>query len=132
MKETGKIIKMVVDIAEVEIEPSAACVRCKGCQVVSSGKMLLLAKNEIGAKVGDKIQVEIPESESIKASFLIFIFPLIALIVGYFIGVRLFVLEVFGIMFAIMFLGLSFLCLRLYDQLLKSRQDCRATIIAIE
>lgn len=91
MREQGIITKILGDkLAQVEFEAGAACAKCKACcHLVETGKMVVEARNEIGAKVGDKVEVHIPEKQVLTSAFLVYIFPLICLIGGYFLGIYL-------------------------------------------
>lgn len=130
MRENGRIIRLLDNnLAEVEFEATSACAKCKGCKVSEVGRMVLQATNQIGAKVGDPVLVEIPEAESIRATLLVFIFPVIGLVAGYFTGIRIFPdSEVMGIIGSITFLSITFLLLNIYDKKLAQKAECKASV----
>lgn len=130
MKTAGKISKLLPgNVAEVICEPNDACEKCKGCAMSSSGEIIVRAKNSIGAGAGDRVEIEIPEGEGIRAALMVFILPVIGLLAGYFFGKNLFLSESYGIIFALVFMALTFLALSVYDKYLSSKKECKASII---
>ncbi len=132
MKTNGKISKILPsNLAEVICEPNQACEKCKGCSMAGSGEIIVQAANEVGAKVGDRVEIDVPEAEGIKAALIIFIFPIIGLLVGYFIAQRFSETESAGVLGALMFMALTFLVLNLYDRYIRSKNKCIAKITKI-
>jgi len=66
------------------------------------------ALNELKAKAGDNVKVEIPPRNVLLASFLLFILPLIALMSGFFIG---------GVVWSFLFLFITYLLIFIYDRM---------------
>jgi sigma-E factor negative regulatory protein RseC len=94
------------------------------------------AINEIGARVQDLVEVEIPSGEVVKSSMVVYLLPVLMLIVGYLIGaagarwmVSETLSEVYGIMFAIVFLMFSFFVVRWYDKNIERKSALRAKIV---
>ena len=84
VKETGKVLRKIDPLTvEVEVKESSACAKCGICHFSKTGTLILDAKNEIGASVGDTVEVEVPEGSVVFSSLLIFIFPIIAFFIGY-------------------------------------------------
>jgi len=111
MLERGKVVEVLAgQKARVSFKSSAACVQCGIC-VRSGEKVWLTVRNEAGARTGDEVEVEIPVQNVFWGSFQIFILPIIALILGYLIG---------GVLWAFIFLGLSFVLLWAYDRFYRS------------
>lgn len=69
------------------------------------------AKNDIGASVGDVVEVEVPESQVIWASLLIFIFPIFVFFAGYIIK---------GFILGVIFLIVYLTFLYFYDKSTKT------------
>jgi len=111
MLERGKVLEVLAgQKARVSFKSSAACVQCGIC--TRSGETVwLVVQNVVGARVGDEVEVEIPVQNVFWGSFQIFILPIIALLLGYFLG---------GIPGAFIFLALSFLAIWLYDRFYRS------------
>ncbi|MBU0687740.1 MAG: SoxR reducing system RseC family protein [Candidatus Margulisbacteria bacterium] len=138
MREQGVVSKIISDkLAEVQFEPQAVCAKCKACcHLVETGKMVVEVWNDIGAKVGDPVEVEVPEKQVVASAFLIYIFPLICLILGYFVGsyfsqaMGIFKdSELLGIIIGFIFMALAFLALRVYDNYLRLSGKFKGKIV---
>lgn len=131
MKEIGRVVKIIKDgLAEVEFKSGSACAKCGKCSMGLSGEMFIEVENKIQSKSGDMVEVEF--LSVITSSFIIYILPIVFLVVGYFIGVLAFPLvpieismENLGIIFAVVFLFVSFALLKIYDLFVsKLRKPC--------
>ncbi len=135
MKETGRVTKIVKEgIAKVEFKSSSACAKCGRCSMGVSGEAFIEAANKVGAHVGDRVEVEI--SSVVSSSFIVYILPVIFIVLGYFIGVQVYPLEPFkismeslGIAFALIFLFISFILLRVYDLIISKKGRPCAEIV---
>jgi len=132
MEEKGRVVKVENGVAQVEMERTSACARCGICLQSSQGKSVLYLEDSLGAHPGDEVLVSVESKEVLKAAFLVYLFPLVALVAGYFLGRTVFKTEKAGILFA----GLGFLSalslLYLYDKRLKAQKSGQAKIIRIE
>ncbi|MCX5751498.1 MAG: SoxR reducing system RseC family protein [Candidatus Saganbacteria bacterium] len=85
MREEGAVKRIVSqNIAEVELLGGG----CKNCSCACQGKSgpkILQAINEINAKVGDKVEVEISSPKLLGAFLLVYILPILFLFLGYWI-----------------------------------------------
>lgn len=73
----------------VEATRSRSCEGCSSrgaCHVGMADTMEAHAINEAGARVGDRVLMEIPHQSFITVSLLIYIFPIVALVAGAFTG----------------------------------------------
>jgi len=129
MEETGKIIKKEKNIAFVEVKKG---LECKGCSMREAcpessqeGYKLLKVLNPIDADVDDKVMVECKPSRSVLSSFIIFIFPLIIMFVGYYIGVLLFgsEAEFKSILLSIVALVFAFIIIKFVDKYVISKKE---------
>jgi sigma-E factor negative regulatory protein RseC len=70
---------------EVVLGRHLECKQCGGCAVVSGSKeRRLRASNEIGARVGQKVEIEMDPRHAVGAAFVMFVLPVIAaLALGY-------------------------------------------------
>ena len=88
--EQGIVLRTESETAWVKTVRSNACEGCtaKGsCHSMSGGKeMEVKALNTAGARVGDRIVLSFQTASFLKATFLIYVFPIILLIVGAAIG----------------------------------------------
>jgi sigma-E factor negative regulatory protein RseC len=118
MQETGTIISIDGNNAVIQINRGEKCEGCNVCHAFGENKMRLEAVNNIGASVGDCVNVNIEPKNVIKSSMIIFVFPLLMLLVGYFIAIQ-FVppyTEGTGILGALIALALSFVIIKVTDK----------------
>ena len=88
--EQGIVIKTDSRTAWVKTNKSASCAGCsaKGsCHSKGAGEeMEVNAINEAGARKGDRIVLSFETSSLLKATFLLYVFPILLLIIGAAIG----------------------------------------------
>lgn len=91
MIEVGKVIDIENGNAKVHVARHAACGDCGACQIGKDNlNMILTAENNVGAKIGDFVQIELLTENFLFASFILYGIPLIALIFGISIGYYIF------------------------------------------
>lgn len=94
MEEIGIILKKENGFAVVEVRKGSECKACQAkdaCpESAQEGYKIIRAKNEINAEKGDKVLLECTPSTSLISSFVVFIFPLLFCIAGYFVGSAVF------------------------------------------
>ena len=133
MRESGVIISARGAFVNIQIERGEKCGECSACFIDTSGKMQVEARNDIGAKIGDRVEVEIEPKRVVGHSFLIFVFPILMMIAGYFVALQFRTIgdtgEGPGIVGAFTALLLSFGILRIFDSVWKSRHDSAARVI---
>ncbi len=84
VKEQGIIKQIKGKKAVIRIQQTSACAHCRSkasCDV-SKREMFIEVANNLGAKEGDLVELSVPEGTVLKLSFLIYIMPIIALIIG--------------------------------------------------
>ena len=132
MEEKGRIVKVEKGIAQIEMERTSACVRCGMCLQSSEDKsMILYVRDSIGARPGDEVIVSVESKEVLKAAFLIYLFPLVGLVAGYFLGRAVFGTEGTGILFAGVGFFSTLFFLYQYDKRLKGKKSKEAKISRI-
>ena len=91
--EQGIVIKADSRAEWVKTVKSGNCAGCTArgsCHTMGGDdEMEVRAINEVGAKVGDRIVLSFKTSSLLKASFLIYVFPILLLIVGAAIGQKM-------------------------------------------
>ncbi len=98
--EEGRVVRTDENRAWIQTIRSAACEHCKSrhtCHALGGGgnDMAVEAINTLGAREGDHVVVEFSTSSLLKGTFLIYILPILCLMIGAGIGVRL--SPVFGL-----------------------------------
>ena len=88
--EHGIVVRTDSGGAWVKTTRSGSCEGCSSrgaCHSLSGrGEMEVKAINEAGAKVGDRIVLSFETSSLLKATFLLYVFPVILLVIGALIG----------------------------------------------
>ena len=85
--EDGEVVNITGDTAHVRFVRSSACGRCKACGMLSGENQIIVqVDNVLGAAVGDRVAVSIRMQKALRASALAYVFPLLMLIAGVFVG----------------------------------------------
>lgn len=134
MREVGSVISVKDDAAVVAMPMSGDCERCGMCIATSDRKeVLLLARNDPGAKAGDLVEIEIGAGKMLAAAFIVYMVPVFMTIIGFFVGGA--VPGPSGgdlsITFAVGFLVLSFVCVWVYDLRLRKVERRQAVITRV-
>jgi len=80
-KAFGRVVKVNGDIAEVLIERGSMCgENCSSCGMCDKNRSKILAKNTVGAKIGDKVVLRAAENGGLKAAVLVYAVPVLILI----------------------------------------------------
>ena len=89
-KEEGVVIKTDTATAWIKTIKTSACASCSAkssCHTMGGGKeMEVEAINTAGARIGDRVVIGFETASLLKASFLLYVFPILGLILGAFIG----------------------------------------------
>lgn len=142
--EEGIVIKIgssATPTAWVKTTRSHACKSCASrdsCNAKEGDKdMEVEAINSAGAKVGDRIVLSIRTASLFKATFLIYIFPILAMLAGAFAGQQLALnlgrQDPSGIsaIMAFLFLGLAVLIVKLLGKAMSLKEEYTPTIVRI-
>ena len=88
--EKGIVTKLGSGTAWVRTLPSEACAGCSSCGTCNAQREEAEVEviNAVGAKIGDRILIDIKTSAFLKATFLLYVFPIIGLTVGAMLGVQ--------------------------------------------
>ena len=84
MNQQGYIVEIVDSVtAKLKLKRHFACTSCGKCATTSEEKYIIVeADNTIGAKVGDRVEVNMETVNVLKAAFIAYVTPLVALLVG--------------------------------------------------
>lgn len=133
INETGTVIQLkAADIAMVLCQKNSACAHCSAegvCNPGDTGQARTVeAYNSVGAQVGDQVRLSVSTRSFLRSSFLLYIVPLIALIIGAIIGQEIAPLLENGLdanaLSAIMgtvLMALSFLIIRMSNKRLSKK-----------
>lgn len=83
MKETGEVVEVIDNKVKIRMYRNTACGDCGACQVTPDQMRLTLeAENTLGAKPGDIVEVDMETVDFLSAVIIVYLYPLIALVVG--------------------------------------------------
>ena len=127
LEEAGFVLRVEGELAIVKTKRSTMCDGCGSggfCRALGGGSdMEVAARNEAGAKVGDEVRVTVPPKTFLKASFLVYMVPVAALIVGALLGSRLgpslsagVSSDLFAVVFGLILFFLSFALMRVWTK----------------
>ena len=119
MKTIATVIAVNGGLATVETQRTSACEGChksedgKGCSVCSlmggDRKLSAIAKNTVGAKVGDRVAIESATGRMLWYACLVFLLPLVVTLACYAIATQLTVNAVWHLLGALIgFVGTFF------------------------
>lgn len=88
MNKPGIVTAIHKNTAVVRLARHSACGECGACNHGGGDtkEMLVEALNEVGAAVGDQVLVDLESVQVVRAAFIFYAIPLIALLVGVFAG----------------------------------------------
>ena len=138
--EEGVVFKIDSETAWVKTTKTSACKACaarSSCHSLGGGKeMEVEAINRAGAKVGQKVVLSFDTSPLLKATFLLYVFPIITMLVGALIGQKMAISLNFdtSMLSAIMgfsFFGLTLLFVRSKGNKLAKKDEYQPKIIRI-
>lgn len=138
--EEGIVFKHQLGTAWVKTQKTVACESCSAkssCSTLGGGKeMEVEAIDTVGTGVGDKVLVGFETSSLLKASFLLYIFPILCMIIGAIIGQKIalsiqFNPSAVSAVFAFLFLFLSFLVVRKTGSRLATKESYKPKVIRI-
>jgi sigma-E factor negative regulatory protein RseC len=87
--EKGIVAELSDNKAQVRIQKSSACASCEarhGCHIHNTKEMMVDVNNDLGAKLGDLVEISVPTWSFLRTSFLVYFLPVLALIFGAYAG----------------------------------------------
>ncbi|MFA6169348.1 MAG: SoxR reducing system RseC family protein [Candidatus Margulisiibacteriota bacterium] len=120
MIEIGEVIKLDGGQAEVLFQRNPACGNCTACRAQADGTLKTMADNAIGAKLGERVEVEFSSRSFARAALIVFGLPVVLLFLGYYLG---------GVLGALLFLLASFGLILILDRFFSKNNAPR--IIAL-
>ena len=136
MIENGVINKIQDNTAWLTVVKGEQCQGCNACSAFGEGSAELVARNEIAAKLGERVEVEIDPQKVVKHSAIVFLLPVFGLILGYFLGVSYLTKlglakEGAGILGSLGSMALNFVGIFVYDRKLGKSNEINARIIRV-
>jgi len=133
-QQEGIVLEVNNHMAKVKTSRHNDCENCGACP--GNSALVLEARNDIGAKPGQRVAIEIREINMLKAAFIVYILPLITVFIGvvaggFFaesFGYQPLVLQVIG---GVMAFVLSVLYIKFFDSAARSDVKMQPIIIRI-
>ena len=138
MEEIARVVKVEGENVIVEISSSSHCNSCNLCTTLSGDDTIktLTLSNTLSARENDLVKLGIKESRSILVSFIVYVFPLLMAIAGYFIGSELDTSErtprgdsIIAIMSSLLGLVFSFIIVHYLDKLWSRKKEFNPQLI---
>lgn len=129
MKQSGIVESVSGNIAVIRIQRMSSCGgdcgSCGGCDNIMSVK----AENAVGAREGDRVELEMSAGTIIGAAFMTYIIPIIAMIAGFAAGSVFFDAEWKNVLSGITAMAVSFIIISLYSR--KKSEKYKITVAKI-
>lgn len=132
MNQHGYIVEIVDSVtAKLKLKRHSACASCGKCATTSEEKDIIVeVDNTIGAKVGDRVEVNMESVNVLKAAFIAYTIPLVALLLGtvgtfYFLKVTSITknIEIISGLVGLIFTFTSFLILKKNDKKFRDSKE---------
>ena len=122
MKEEGFVKSVSGELCEVIVKRKSACgENCASCKAGCEAKEhLCIAKNLVGAKVGDKVFLEMDSKKVLKSAFLVYILPILAFLTVFVVAGEQGLNESMSALCAAGGSVIAFLCVSMYAKRKKS------------
>ena len=127
MIRTGEVVGVENGIVKVCFSRPEMCEKCNDC-MGGPRKEVFSIKGE--ARIGDEVDVQMPDVKILKASAIVFIIPLLCLLGGIAIGQFVFQSDTYAILIGLLFLSLSLVTIHIVDKALGKKESWRPKIVA--
>lgn len=141
IEEQGTIIRIVSGIAYISTEQGSECDSCGSkalCKPGEDKSMIVEAQNPIDAQVGERVLFTVGAATVLKAGMMLYLVPLLSFIagvvVGQVLGPKLLPdsnLDLVSGILGFVFVGASFLALRIYGKRAETDAAYRPTIVRV-
>ena len=138
--EQGIVIRTDTKTAWVKTKKTKACEGCSSrgaCSAMGGGEeMEVEAINAAGGRVGDHVVLSFETASLLKATFLVYVFPIIGLLIGALIGQKLALLFSFNesllsVISGLLLCGLALFFVKIKGNRMAQQEEYRPKIIRI-
>lgn len=122
MEESGTVVALEGGTARVRLLRRATCDKCGMCGMGQRPEVVVEVPNTAGAAPGDEVRLRVEDSSLLRAAFVAYLVPLLALIAGFLLVNRLLLAagvrgrELPAIAGGFLACALSYLYVRSYDR----------------
>ena len=133
MNREGIVLKKNIDdTIEVGLVKHTAWGNCGACQYgVENLESTVTVENEIGASLGDKIEITLGDQNVLGAAFIAYVIPLFVLIATINISIRVFGNELVAALLGISLTAITFLIIRSKDKKFRDSKKYLARAVSI-
>jgi len=139
MKREGRVVEVKGKKARVALLKHSACGNCGACHVGDENmKIDIEAINEVNAKVGDIVEIDLETPNVLMAAFIAYGIPFFALILGIYGGTKLLELlrvneniEVYSFSIGVVLLVISYFAIKMNEDNFKRSKKYYSKIIKI-
>ena len=132
--EQGIVVEVIDNVAKIRVGRHNDCKNCGACP--GSDSVIISATNKLGAKPGQRVAFQMKEVNVLRAAFVVFILPLLAIfigallggVIGGYIGLNIHVFQAIGGIFTFL---LSLVFIKLFDRATTKSQKTQPVIISI-
>lgn len=123
MEQLAEVKEITGQYALLQIKRHTTCKKCGKCQGAEDMKIKIRVDRDL--EIGDRILLEMGSAQLLGAAAFIYLFPLLALLLGYFLGSTYLYSflpwsgELAGALTGVACMGLSFLIIKIYDRRIK-------------
>ncbi|MCH5279286.1 MAG: SoxR reducing system RseC family protein [Christensenellaceae bacterium] len=117
LKSIGTVTELNGDKAKVVFKRSKACGNCKSCINFGTDEAIVEINNSLDAKVGDRVEIALHSSSMLKASLIMYGIPIVALLLGVYLGCK--INDIWGAVIGITAAILSLSVIRLFESKLS-------------
>ncbi|HZJ82232.1 MAG TPA: SoxR reducing system RseC family protein [Clostridia bacterium] len=137
MKEIGEITQVKDTQATVKIKRNSSCGSCNACSMgQNEDEMFITVSNDLGANPGDWVELDLESLSVLKASAIVYLIPLFALILGVAAGYALarYVsgnAELYGALGGLLLMVISFFIIRAMEPALNEKGEYTPKMVSI-
>lgn len=135
---TGVVIGVEAQKAYVHISRNTACENCGACHFdEKTMNMKITAVNQVGATVGDRVELSMDNVNFFRASFFLYGIPLLALLFGIFTSfyglqaLEVPYYDIFAILIGVVIMTLAYLVIKLNSEKFAENERYMSIITAV-
>ncbi len=129
LRTVGTVTEINGGMAKCAFKRSKACGDCHACVSFGTDEAETELENTLGAKVGDRVSIELHQGSVFKAGFILYGVPLIALLAGVLVGS--FISDLFTALFGIGFAAIALVVIRLLEPKFRKMGEFAPRMIEI-
>ena len=138
MRETGIVVETKGDSVAVQFNRTSMCAKCGACGIVKGQNSVVVStKNTLGAKEGERVELEFAAKNALTSSLIAYMFPLALLLLGVWAGYAIpqsffEVKDAFAAVLGILFAAVAFVVLKLLNPVFQRKFVNVYTMVRID